>query len=357
MKKSVDRRQGFTLVELLVVIAIIGILVALLLPAVQAAREAARRMSCGNNMKQIGIALHNYHDTYKIFPPAHLSQMALRKNAAGTLGGAPTVEPVQGWPGQNGNNGNARSAEYGPSWAQFILPFAEQQTTADLYHPEQILADGSADHLKLTNTFIPSYACPSDNFARENAPANVGGHDWARGSYMINGGRQVAGARLYAHNYNKHTDLQGRRKGFAGQNGGASIATITDGTSNSVAVWETRSGPTRGDVRGCWAMGRAVIQGGCDQGDCVGINYQPSAPDDMHGCVGTGAEWRKIKIHCWSGGDGQHGPKSLHPGGCQATLADASVRFISETTQARSNSTGVFSDINGVQDGELSQVP
>src|SRR5690606_18181536 len=98
--------QGFTLVELLVVIAIIGILVALLLPAVQAAREAARRMSCGNNLKQLGLALQNYHDTYKVFPPAHIPF-----NTA-----YPTTPR------------NETSADnYGPSWMVLILPFMEQQ--------------------------------------------------------------------------------------------------------------------------------------------------------------------------------------------------------------------------------------
>ena len=100
------KRTGFTLVELLVVIAIIGILVALLLPAVQAAREAARRMSCGNNLKQYGVAIHNYHDTYKCLPPS--GDWTAMPGDSQTLWNNPSL-----------------------SWQARILPFAEQQAMYD----------------------------------------------------------------------------------------------------------------------------------------------------------------------------------------------------------------------------------
>src|SRR5687768_12176095 len=110
-------RDAFTLVELLVVIAIIGILVALLLPAVQAAREAARRMSCSNNLKQLGLALHNYHDTYQRLPPG-----AIWRNPNGT-----NAPPPQA------NAENGRDANWGATWVVMVLPYMEQTALANEY--------------------------------------------------------------------------------------------------------------------------------------------------------------------------------------------------------------------------------
>ena len=130
------RRHAFTLVELLVVIAIIGILIALLLPAVQAAREAARRSSCTNNMKQIGLGLHMYHDTFKKLPA--------------------------GWRGYDPSTGQANWFGYpGWAWSASILPYMEQTAIYDgLVHFELPITDPANDDVRVAE--IPTFRCPSD---------------------------------------------------------------------------------------------------------------------------------------------------------------------------------------------------
>ncbi|MCY2989463.1 MAG: DUF1559 domain-containing protein [Planctomycetota bacterium] len=130
MKRSWGRGRGFTLVELLVVIAIIGILVALLLPAIQAAREAARRTSCNNNLKQLGIALANYHDTYKKFPPV-------------AVFGKPVGSP---------------QPAYHHTWCLMILPFMEQQPLYDSVDLRLRIWDQA-----IRGTVVPAFLCPSDS--------------------------------------------------------------------------------------------------------------------------------------------------------------------------------------------------
>src|SRR5271166_430496 len=128
------RSRGFTLIELLVVIAIIAVLIALLLPAVQSAREAARRMQCVNNLKQLGIALHNYHDALSIFPPGYIA-------ASKFIDGETDTAP--GW-----------------SWASMILPQLEQASlysSINVYLPIQAGANVTA-----TQTIVGAYLCPSD---------------------------------------------------------------------------------------------------------------------------------------------------------------------------------------------------
>jgi len=150
--------QGFTLVELLVVIAIIGILIALLLPAVQAAREAARRSQCVNNLKQIGLAAQNYHDTHRVFPPAGLNY--------GALGAVPTVMP---------NN------IMNTSGFVLMLPFLEQQPLYSRYNQNASASDSIYNGAKAGSTIagtptggndaiaatqLPAFLCPSDDGQR-----------------------------------------------------------------------------------------------------------------------------------------------------------------------------------------------
>jgi prepilin-type N-terminal cleavage/methylation domain-containing protein len=235
------KRFGFTLVELLVVIAIIGILVALLLPAVQAAREAARRMQCSNNLKQLALAVHNYHDTYKVFPP-----------------GGITPGPCCGTPSA-------------ATWTLFILPFLENQTVADQYNFN--LFNDSTPGRPGPNDFVTTlrmniFLCPSDINTRttdlpESGPGS--GLQYAPGSYRAVSGAAHRGGQWMDSNQISAWVIQNRGvlHGVAGSHNGISFPTanttsaetfssILDGTSNTLLIGEYMT-RTRNRRRTFWA--------------------------------------------------------------------------------------------------------
>ncbi len=212
------RRPGFTLVELLVVIAIIGILVALLLPAVQAAREAARRTQCNSQLKQIGLAIQNYHDTRGQFP-----------------------------------KGRSSTNEFGVAWTFEVLPQIEEQAIHDSYvASEPVHADANAAAMR---TPIATYICPSRRAA--NADRNFDNDDQGAGANSEPLGLAIAGD--YAANAGLEEDtgmeesdfLNGRiDKTLAGpifSNSGIKARHVTDGLSKTLAVGEKHIGPIRPD--------------------------------------------------------------------------------------------------------------
>lgn len=315
-------RRAFTLIELLVVIAIIAILIALLLPAVQQAREAARRSSCKNNMKQIGLALHNYHDTHSVLPFSGRSTAGRTRE-------------------QDNNAGRNAQANYGPTVFVMLLPFLDQ---APLYGQHDAnVSITHANNLDVRSQFLSSLACPSDSFARASNPFTNFGGSWARCSYGPYLGRERTDYMWIDGGWNKY---EAHRRGPMGMSGAARIGDVTDGASNTSAMWELRAGTNDNDERGTWAMHRGIALMGCDNvGDCNGINDQSGNPDDVHGALGNNA----ARMINWDGGDGQHGPKSQHTGGCHVLLLDGSVRFFSETT----NINSIMRNVISISDGQV----
>lgn len=269
------RREGFTLVELLVVIAIIGILIALLLPAIQAAREAARRMQCTNNLRQISLAVHLYNDTYKKLPPAR------------------TVFQSEG-------------TEYG-STLLIILPYVEQAAMLASYDPEAGIFDSR--NRGVATTPIPVYRCPSMVLTREVPDLSCSGEYGAPGSYGISTGTNRP--------VESHTGVMVRP-----EEGPVAIKDIVDGTSTTFMLGELDYGleglPWLGSCasqrpEGCggrcqWAVG--VHGGGWTWGSTIG-EFNST---------------RYIKGTSYA-----YGFRSDHPGGVNFAMVDGSVRFVEET--------------------------
>jgi prepilin-type N-terminal cleavage/methylation domain-containing protein len=312
------KRAAFTLVELLVVIAIIGILVALLLPAVQAAREAARRMQCTNNLKQQALALHNHHDTYKRFPSAH------------QLGNT-WYTGYQRSPPPGGLTRNSSYPKEGPfwSWMMRIAPFVESGTiydAADLSGSpagwpwwQRFGGTGTPTILSHKN---PAFVCPSD----------IRGHlIWTSGNM---GASLTSYLGVSGHNQFKETNAQGTngQDGILFVNSGIRFADITDGSSNTLMIGER---PPANNLLYGWQWAGAGDSPYFGAADVVlGVHERSgdfNNPSDFFRPGEADDRANKHRLHFWS----------FHPGGAQWALADGSVRFIGyETDSALNGDTG-----------------
>lgn len=239
---SFAKRKAFTLVELLVVIAIIGILIALLLPAVQAAREAARRSSCTNNLKQLALALHNFHDTNNKFPAGNHN--------------------CPGWSLVNNqpqcNNGYAYGGPHLSTWTLSILPFMEQGNLADQWQ-ENRPTDRSSEtqNMDVTQTFVEGHQCPSDmNLGDLGDPeSGPSQYNYAPGSYRaVSGLTPNRGGPHWDEGNSNSMITRGLLHVVYDKYREERMASVTDGTSNTLMVGEyhTRTHIRR---RTFWAYG------------------------------------------------------------------------------------------------------
>ncbi|MBB01066.1 MAG: DUF1559 domain-containing protein [Rubinisphaera brasiliensis] len=295
LKTTRRQRLAFTLIELLVVIAIIAILVALLLPAVQQAREAARRSSCKNNLKQIGLALHNYHDVHKVFPPLFVIPTDPRATNPASI----YTDAL--------NSTGAQSPGANPawSWSAYLLPFVEQPA---LYDQGQI-GQGSLilNHRDVFRTPVSVYMCPSDSGDVLDNDTN-----WRR---LTNQDYWAAKSSYVAANDHETPTRGNTATGAFHENSNTKMRDISDGTSNTIAVGERMYHPENTGVSGAvWAGMISTTSGGSPHG-----GFQRET-------AGTG----RLSINQIDNWNFASAFSSAHDGGAQFLLFDGSVRFLSE---------------------------
>jgi prepilin-type N-terminal cleavage/methylation domain-containing protein/prepilin-type processing-associated H-X9-DG protein len=355
MSWKIARRSAFTLVELLVVIAIIGILIALLLPAVQSARESARRTQCINNLKQFGLALHNYENTNKRFPPCQINL----ENTNPPLASDPDYIAWQA------ANGGATIPPSYHAWNQhsFLLPYLEQANIAE--HIDYDYAPGDAKNkingIAPANLKIAMFLCPSDpnanrtggNFGKNNYRANMGRHTVnnlnSDGLFLAHTGAKAVKFRF--------------RKDFS--KWGVAAAEVLDGLSNTAAFSERAIGDgdlnrytplsdsqylsspatninnTKAFYDACLALTPTTPDSDSAGGqNWVNANYRISLYN--HTMTPNG---RTCNDKPDTAGEGAFPATSYHPGGVNLLMADGSVRFIKQAV-----SWNVWQGVGGRKD-------
>lgn len=315
---------GFTLVELLVVIAIIGVLVALLLPAVQAAREAARRSKCQNNLKQLAIACHNHEDTFKKFPYATKADVLDAYN-----------------------------------WMHLLLPYVEQKAVYDLYAdlglpisqtgdwPESQGFETAAPYVQARTTILQVHLCPSDRSHVMNE-AQVPYYTRARGNYRgcagngdLYGNIPDGAPSGYVSSVGVFSVMRGQVFGTAVAPKQSNFANMIDGSSNTVMFaealkaatdnWSTIGDITLGNMGG--SMCSTFLTPNSTAADRVwGPCPQPQGDGGYRWpCTTLGGPLRPPGNHNNNQQTAHAAARSLHPGGVNISLGDGSVRFVSQT--------------------------